>query len=218
MNFDYLILAIKNLKHRGIRSWLTLLGIFIGVTAVVALISLGAGLQAAVNAQFGISSTKVLVVQAGGLNNYGAPGSGAVNKLTTGDAKAIEKISSVAMVIPRNIVTVKTQFNNKMDIAMAGSIPYGEKKKEVWKVLDLEIEQGRLLQDSDSKKVVLGHSFSSDDNNFGKAIHVGNKILINDNPLKDLIGYGDKVDMIVVVTKDTNLMNQTKNDIEKLLR
>ena len=43
MNFDYLILALKNLKHRGIRSWLTLLGIFIGVTAVVALISFSAG-------------------------------------------------------------------------------------------------------------------------------------------------------------------------------
>ena len=51
MNFDYLILALKNLKHRGIRSWLTLLGIFIGVTAVVSLIGLGNGLEAAVSAQ-----------------------------------------------------------------------------------------------------------------------------------------------------------------------
>ena len=34
---DYFSLSIKNLKHRGIRSWLTLLGIFIGIAAVVAL-------------------------------------------------------------------------------------------------------------------------------------------------------------------------------------
>jgi len=243
MNFDFFILAIKNLKHRGARSWLTLLGIFIGVTAVVALISLGTGLQTAVSAQFGISSTKVIIVQAGGINNYGAPGSGAVNKLTTDDAKAIEKISSVAMAIPRNIVTAKAEFNNKLDIAIVGSIPYKEKKKEMWKVLDLKAEYGRLLQDSDSKKVVLGNSFTSDDNSFGKGIKVGNKILINnekfgvvgilkkkgsllfdnvilinDKPLKELVGYGNKVDMIVVITKNTNLMNKTKNDIEKLLR
>ena len=75
MNFDYLLLALRNLKHRGIRSLLTLLGIFIGVTAVVALIGLGAGLQAAVGAQFGISSTEVITIQAGGLSSAGPPGS-----------------------------------------------------------------------------------------------------------------------------------------------
>ena len=243
MNIDYLILALKNLKHRGVRSWLTLLGIFIGVTAVVALISLGAGLQAAVSAQFGISATNVLVIQAGGMNNYGLPGSGAVNKLTTSDAKAIEELSSVATTITRNIVVVKTEFNHKLDIATAGSVPYGKKKKELWKALDLKIEYGRFLQDSDSRKVVLGNGFSSSDNKFGKAIQVGNKILIdgekfgvvgilkkkgsfifdniiliNDKPLKNLAGYGDKVDMIVAIAKDANQMNRTKNDIEKLLR
>jgi len=40
---DYFLLAFRNLKKRGARSWLTLIGIFIGVTAVVALISLGNG-------------------------------------------------------------------------------------------------------------------------------------------------------------------------------
>ena len=44
MIVDFFSLALKNLRHRGIRSWLTLLGIFIGVTAVVSLISLGNGL------------------------------------------------------------------------------------------------------------------------------------------------------------------------------
>ncbi len=64
---DYFSLSIKNLKHRGVRSWLTLLGIFIGIAAVVALITLGNGLQAAVSAQFGVSSTEVISVQAGGV-------------------------------------------------------------------------------------------------------------------------------------------------------
>ena len=64
---DYFNLALNNLRHRGIRSWLTLLGIFIGVMAVVSLISLGTGLKMAVGAQFGISSTEVISVQAGGL-------------------------------------------------------------------------------------------------------------------------------------------------------
>ena len=38
---DYIGLAFRNVRKRGIRSWLTMLGIFIGIAAVVALISLG---------------------------------------------------------------------------------------------------------------------------------------------------------------------------------
>ena len=73
---NYLKFGFRNLKRRGIRSWLTLLGIVIGITSVVALISLGNGLQAAVNSQFGVSSTQIITVQAGGLTGYGPPGTG----------------------------------------------------------------------------------------------------------------------------------------------
>ena len=71
---DYFLLALGNLKHRGVRSWLTLLGIFIGIMAVVSLISLGSGLKLAVAAQFGISTTEVITIQAGGLSSAGPPG------------------------------------------------------------------------------------------------------------------------------------------------
>ena len=63
---DYFSLASNNLKKRGLRSWLTLLGILIGVAAVVSLISLGNGLRA-VKSQFNVGSTEVLTVQAGGV-------------------------------------------------------------------------------------------------------------------------------------------------------
>jgi len=129
MKLDYLILALKNLKHRGIRSWLTLLGIFIGVTAVVALIGLGNGLEAAVGAQFGVSSTQVITVQAGGLNSFGPPGSGAVNKLTTDDVDAIGKLSSVEMAIPRIISSGKMEFNDVVGFVYAQSVPDGGEKK-----------------------------------------------------------------------------------------
>ena len=51
---DYFTLAIRNVRRRGLRSWLTMLGIFIGIAAVVSLISLGQGLQDAINEQFEI--------------------------------------------------------------------------------------------------------------------------------------------------------------------
>ena len=50
---DFFSLALNNLKRRRLRAWLTILGIFIGIAAVVALISLGQGLKEAVTGQFG---------------------------------------------------------------------------------------------------------------------------------------------------------------------
>ena len=111
---DYFSLAGRNLKHRGIRSWLTLLGIFIGVLAVVSLISLGRGLQTAINSQFGVSSTEIISVQTGGLNAYGPPGSAVSKPLTMDDVEAIGRLSVVERSIRRNIAPGKLEFNNKV--------------------------------------------------------------------------------------------------------
>ena len=243
MNLDYLILALKNLKHRGIRSWLTLLGIFIGVTAVVSLIGLGTGLQAAVSAQFGISSTQIITVQAGGLNAYGPPGSGVVNKLTTEDVEAIEKLSSVEIAISRIISSCKLEYNNIVEFGSSVSIPDGDGRKLAYEALDLDVKTGRMIKDGDVNNIMLGYNFYVDDNGFGKGVVPGKIMLIQDErfkvvgilekkgsflfdnmvfmnavPLRDLMDYGDDVDLIVVKAWSEEDMNRAKEDIEKLMR
>jgi hypothetical protein len=46
---DFLALAGSSILHRKVRSWLTVIGVFIGITAVVALISVGLGLERTIN-------------------------------------------------------------------------------------------------------------------------------------------------------------------------
>lgn len=240
---DYFNLAFGNLKHRGIRSWLTLLGIFIGVMAVVSLISLGNGLQAAVAAQFGISSTEIISVQAGGLSSAGPPGTGVTNKLTRDDADAIEKLSSVDLAIPRILASGKMEYNDVLAFGMAMSIPDGEKRKIAYEIVDMGPEVGRMLKDGDTKKVVLGYNFYKDDAIFGKEVVPGKTVLIqdekfevvgiaekkgsfifdnivmmNDDDIIDLFDYGDDVDLIGVKVKSKDDMMKTKEDIEKLMR
>ena len=241
---DYFWLAIKNLKKRGVRSWLTLLGIVIGIAVVVSLISLGDGLKSAVNSQFGISTTEVITVQAGGLNSYGPPGSGAVNPLTEDDSNAIENLDNVEVAIPRNIETVKIEFNDIVSVGYAASIIEGEKRSYIYEIIDIETDSGRLLKDGDYYDVVLGSGFiDGETNGFGKDLQVGNKILvqdkefevvgilkkkgsfildnailIDDTPLREISKSGTEVDIIAVKVKDKELMEQAKEDIEKLLR
>ena len=245
---DYFTLSVKNLRHRGIRSWLTLLGIFIGIAAVVSLITLGNGLQAAVGSQFGVGSTEIISVQAGGLNAYGPPGSGVVNPLTIQDLKAIGKISSVNRVIRRNLPSGRLEFNDKAVFGTTMSIPLGSDKKFSYEIMETEAEVGRLLKDGDRTRVVLGYNFYVDKVGLEKSIKVGDKISlqgeaqvmrdfevigitkktgsfvfdnivhVNEDVLEDLMGYGDNVDLIAVHVKDEDLMDKTKEDIEKLMR
>ena len=241
---DYFSIALKNLKHRGIRSWLTLLGIFIGVTAVIALISLGAGLKLAVSSQFGISNTEVLTVQAGGLNSYGPPGSGALKPITVSDLDAIKKLSSVKTAIRRNVVSLRVDFNNIRQTKYAIQTPDGPDRAFVYENLQIEVEKGRLLVDSDTSKIMLGYNFiSSSTSGFDKKVEVGDKlniegkkfevigitkkkgsfifdnvIYMNEKQLEEFMPNKDNVDVIAVQAQSKETLNKTKEDIEKLLR
>lgn len=239
---DYFLFAFKNLRHRGIRSWLTLLGIFIGIMAVISLITLGNGLKVAVNSQFGISSTQVITVQAGGLS-YGSPGSTVSNPLTKQDAEAIEKIGNVDFAIPRNIELLSVEYNDVVEMIYFASIISG-REKEMYEIMDFEAEKGKLLSSGAGNQIVIGANLEDGEKNgfdkdipLGKKILVGEKeysvvgilerqgsfildniVLIYDEELKEIANYGDNVDIIGVKVKDKNLMNKTKEDIEKLLR
>ena len=132
--------ALHSLRSRRLRSWLTIIGIFIGIAAVVSLIGLGQGLRTAITSQFGISSTEVISIQAGGISGAGPPGTGVVNPLTEDDADAIESLGSVEVAIPRIIKTGQLEFNDHVAFGMAMSIPEGEERDITYELLDLDAE------------------------------------------------------------------------------
>lgn len=244
MKSDYAIMAIRNLRRRGTRSWLTLLGIVIGITAVVALISLGDGLKMAVNSQFGADSTEVITVQAGGVSGFGPPGSGVVNPLTIDDERALENINNVDYAVGRIIETIRVEYNSKLQIGFATNVPPGIKNSYFYENTGIEVDSGRLLQGGDVNKIVIGNDFSvAAKSGFDRAVQVGDSMdinnnsfrvvgilkkegsfiwdkifLINEQELRDLAGSGENLDLIAVRVKDKNLISKTAQDIEKLMR
>ncbi len=240
---DYFNLAFKNLKHRGIRSWLTLLGIFIGITAVVSLISLGEGLELAVAGQFGVSDTELISVQAGGLSNFGPPGSAVSNPLTEDELEAIEKLSSVDKAAKRYIKTGKLEYNDIVVFGYATSVPSGDDRDFIYDQLDSEPIVGRLLKDNDVNKVFLGYNFYVDKVGLDKEVIPGKTVLINDKKfevigildkkgsfifdnvvymneedMEDLFEIKNEIDIIAVLPRYSDEMDKTKEDIEKVLR
>lgn len=242
---DFFYLAFKNLRSRGIRSWLTLLGIFIGITAVVSLISIGNGLELAVGSQFGISGSQLITVQAGGITGYGPPGSFVVDPLTSSDTEAIERLSSVDNAVARILELAEMEFNDNVQFIYVGSAPNNKEDLElIYSRLDVDTDQGRMLTESDSGKVVLGYNFYKNKEEWGgkqivpgKSIDLNGKsfqvvgilkkkgsfifdniVLMPEENMFQLFDYGDYVDVIVVDPKDKEDLKITKEDIVDLLR
>src|SRR3989338_1545067 len=240
---DYAAFSLKSLRNRRLRSWLTMIGIFIGIAAVVSLIGLGEGLRLAITSQFGFLGPDVLSVQASGIAFAGPPGTAVANPLSDELAKKIEGINGVESAFNRYIESAPVEFNEDQDIGFTASVPQGENRKIFERMVNIKAAEGRLLKDGDGRKVLLGNDYTKDDE-FGKRIHVGDKILIkkipfelvgimekkgsfifdsvfliNEDTVIDVIGADrEKVNIIAIKVKDQNQVANVKENVEKLLR
>jgi putative ABC transport system permease protein len=96
-------IAFRALARNKVRSALTALGVIIGVASVIAMIALGSGARAAIDAQIQSTGTNVVYVSSGSWNRPGAAhgGIGTVQTLTLEDATAIrDQVATVGRLTP----------------------------------------------------------------------------------------------------------------------
>jgi len=239
---DYFIFSFNNLKSRKLRSWLTMIGIFIGIATVVALIGLGEGLRVAINSQFGFLGADLMMINTGGM--AGPPGTTTVEQpFTKSNVGQIENIKGVRMAAGRIANQIKVEYNDKVSFSMATSIPSGDDRKEIEEAINYEAGKGRMLNDGDKYAAVIGSSLA-DEKTFGKEIVPGSRIklegkqfkivgilkskgnfmldssvLINEDAQRELFGESaDEYDMIGVRVRKVADIDKVKADVEKLLR
>jgi len=239
---DFFKLSFNNLRRRKLRSWLTMIGIFIGIASVVALISLGQGLQTAVTGQMGALDADTLTIQNAG-TGFGPPGGTSVEKLTEHDLELIEKIAGVKHANPVLLRMSQLRYNNKVSFELVRGVPEEpEFYEKFYDSQSMEAGEGRLLKKGDYRKVLLGYGFA-DKSKFGKKITPGKTILIggeefevvgilkasgsfllNDavaifhEQLKEVLDVGDEIDMIAVTVGNPKIAEETAERIEKALR
>jgi putative ABC transport system permease protein len=239
---DFFGLGFNNLKRRKLRTWLTMIGIFIGIAAVVSLISLGQGLQTAVTAQFASLSTDKLTVQNAG-TGFGPPGSTVVEKLNEHDIRIIEGVQGVDEAIPRLIRVAKVEYNKIAQFKYITNIPEDEGHvRIIYDSIGVEVEEGRLLEAGDSGKIVLG-SDVIDEDDFDKPIKIGKKIeiqgkdfeivgilkrastfqlneiiIMTERDIENILDIQDEIDLIIVQIENPKDIEKTADGIERALR
>jgi putative ABC transport system permease protein len=112
--FRILRVSLRALSRNKMRTFLTCLGIIIGVAAVIAMVSIGAGARAAVESQFESMGTNLMFVGGNWRNMGGArTQAGQFNRLTVDDAMAIGELPSVEAISPSVTTRAQLIYGNK---------------------------------------------------------------------------------------------------------
>src|SRR5579884_678878 len=144
---EIISVALGALRANKLRSLLTMLGIVIGVGAVIAVVALGTGAQQAVKDRIAALGTTLLTVSPGQQRGQGVAIAGAVQKLTIDDAKAIdERATHVIAVQPEMRSTQQIVVGNKnASTTIVGTTPnYLEVRK-------YSLRAGRMLTSADDE-------------------------------------------------------------------
>ena len=177
---EFFGIAIKSLLSSKLRSILTMLGMIIGIGAVIVLMSVGQGLQNYITSTFEEMGSNLLFVTPANPDAPDiaamAPGM-ATASLTMDDAEAMRDIRSVITVNPTNESFVKLIAGNEsVSVVIEGTTP------EFQQLYDFEIASGRYISEIDIARrdmvVVLGSETAED--LFGSDDPVGQRVKIKD--------------------------------------
>jgi len=183
--FMIIRVAFRALVRNKMRAALTMLGIIIGVSAVIAMVSIGQGASASVQAQIESIGTNLLFVSAGAQNVGGVrsgTGDTGTNTLTVEDLEAIRReVPSVSMVTPA--INARSQLvagNMNWNTSVQGvSEQYPEVRK--W-----QVQSGAFFTDSDvrtaARVIVIGQSIA--DNLFPGMDAVGQTLRVSNLPFR----------------------------------
>jgi putative ABC transport system permease protein len=113
MLLSIFVLALRSVQRNALRSFLTILGIVIGVSAVITMVTLGNGATRAIQMQIASLGTNLLMIRPG-QRGFGGGHGGGIPQFTAADADAIAaQIGGVASVAPQGSVSVTVVANGR---------------------------------------------------------------------------------------------------------
>jgi putative ABC transport system permease protein len=175
MLFMTLRIALRALIRNKLRAFLTMLGIIIGVGAVIAMVAIGEGAKATIRSQIASLGTNVLIILPGTSVQGGVrTGAGGVNTLVDGDAKAMmRELPAIAFASPALRRPEQVVAGNLNWLTLTQGVA-----PEFQQIRDWQIAEGRFIHDGDvesaAKVAVIGET-------------VVNQLFGNDNPVDAVI-------------------------------
>ncbi len=204
MRRDYWYMAAYNVSQRGVRSWLTMVGIFIGVAAIVGLMSLSQGLSGAVQEQFEEVGVDKLFIQPKG--GFGPPGSDTSAPLASREVDIVERVRGVDEASGFLNGAGKVQVDDTTQFVFVAGIPTGEGNQLVREAYTFDIGVGRELRSRDRFQAVLGIDYRQNQV-LGERLQLRDSIQVNGERVR-VVGFWERIgnpsdDRSVTIPKET---------------
>jgi putative ABC transport system permease protein len=180
----YVQITASHLGFSRKRTFLTLIGLTIGITALVSLISLGNGLQATVNRQIQSLGTNKFIVAPGGSFSAGA---GTATGLSEADLDAIKKARGVKEASAIITKAAQADFGGKLiTYTFVIGIETNKASRDIFtQTATYRIDEGRLFDIGERGKAMIGWGLAHGKYAFeGKNISIGQTVTINNRSFR----------------------------------
>lgn len=185
MRFDYFRMAVNSIRHRKLRSWLTVVGIVIGVAAIISLLTISRSLESTLEQQFEQFGANRIIISAKGFQGPGTLSQG----LTTEDVETIEKISGFEYVLPGLFRSAEITYRKEAGFTLIGALP-AEHFEEFYADAGVELQEGRIIKEGEKNVAIIGSRVAEE--MFSRELTIGNKITIAKNEFK-IVGILEEI-------------------------
>lgn len=175
---ESLELSVSSLKHRKISSALTILGIVIGITSIIALLSIGEGLQQAVIEQLNAVGNDKIIVSSGSDFMSAFSGEGLVED----DIDMVESESGVEVAFGTLVKSIPVKYKKENMIGQVIGIRSEDTEKIFEQMKVWEIDSGRYFKKGERGLAVIGKTTSEEV--FEKEVSIGDSIYVMNERFK----------------------------------
>ena len=151
---QYSKIAFKNLRTRSLRSWLTILGILIGVFLIISLLSLSEGIKSTITKQLRSLGGEMIFIMPGDISNPLSMFMGGT-KLEKEDLETIKKTEGVEKVLTMSYQSVVARYKEEGKTIFLGGVPWEEGKEILERYQGWSLNKGRWPTPA-KKEVVIG--------------------------------------------------------------
>lgn len=171
----FFALVFKSVRQRPTRSWLTVLGIVIGIMLVVIILSLGDGIRNAVTRTLQMFGSDSIIIMPGKENN---PLAGLLGgqKFREKDLLALEKIEGIKFVVPMENGMMNIEYQGEKKTTMIHAANWKNYVKVLESAQGIKLEKGRWPENEQANEAVLGYGAAR--NLFDKKISVGDELIV----------------------------------------
>jgi putative ABC transport system permease protein len=193
--------AFNMALHSRLRSWLTILGIVIGVASVVAIVSLGAGMEQSIESQMGALGGDIITITPGFSRGgpMGFRGESTGTRATSEEPVLTRTDVQVLRGIP-DIALIDTQIRGDVNVSYmgkSGTVSLSGVDQKVWsQITTEEIRNGRMLDSADYNVVVIGGNLA--DSYFDQPLGINKMITIEGTAFR-IVGILDSESNTIIM-------------------